>query len=111
MEGLSWCCRNVTYPGAGSTGLLRWGLGCRGGFHTLTHVTRWVSVAWACLIIPTPSPPAGRRTLAVVTKLDLMDAGTDAMDILMGRVIPVKLGIIGVVNRWAVGWRSLGGAA
>lgn len=32
-----------------------------------------------------------------------MDAGTDAMDVLMGRVIPVKLGIIGVVNRsvWA----------
>ncbi|XP_034259444.1 dynamin-1-like protein isoform X3 [Pantherophis guttatus] len=43
--------------------------------------------------------PDGRRTLAVITKLDLMDAGTDAMDILMGRVIPVKLGIIGVVNR------------
>lgn len=42
---------------------------------------------------------SGRRTLAVVTKLDLMDAGTDAMDVLMGRVIPVKLGIIGVVNR------------
>nr|CAG4643752.1 EOG090X01UE [Lepidurus arcticus] len=43
--------------------------------------------------------PDGRRTLAVVTKLDLMDAGTDAVDILCGRVIPVKLGIIGVVNR------------
>ncbi|KAK9501433.1 hypothetical protein O3M35_012156 [Rhynocoris fuscipes] len=43
--------------------------------------------------------PDGRRTLAVVTKLDLMDAGTDALDILCGRVIPVKLGIIGVVNR------------
>ena len=42
---------------------------------------------------------SGRRTLAVVTKLDLMDAGTDAMDVLCGRVIPVKLGIIGVVNR------------
>lgn len=42
----------------------------------------------------------GRRTLAVVTKLDLMDAGTDAMDVLMGRVIPVKLGIVGVVNRY-----------
>ena len=41
----------------------------------------------------------GRRTLAVVTKLDLMDAGTDAMDVLCGRIIPVKLGIIGVVNR------------
>lgn len=34
----------------------------------------------------------GRRTLAVVTKIDLMDAGTDAIDILCGRVIPVKLG-------------------
>lgn len=43
--------------------------------------------------------PDGRRTLAVVTKLDLMDAGTDAIDVLCGRVIPVKLGIIGVVNR------------
>uniref|UniRef100_A0A8C8HFH1 Dynamin-1-like protein n=1 Tax=Oncorhynchus tshawytscha TaxID=74940 RepID=A0A8C8HFH1_ONCTS len=43
--------------------------------------------------------PDGRRTLAVVTKLDLMDAGTDAMDALLGRVIPVKLGLIGVVNR------------
>ena len=28
-----------------------------------------------------------------------MDAGTDAMELLCGRVIPVKLGIIGVVNR------------
>jgi dynamin 1-like protein len=28
-----------------------------------------------------------------------MDAGTDAIDVLCGRVIPVKLGIIGVVNR------------
>ncbi|MGH0146040.1 UNVERIFIED_CONTAM: hypothetical protein FKN15_020404 [Acipenser sinensis] len=42
--------------------------------------------------------PDGRRTLAVVTKLDLMDAGTDALDVLLGRVIPVKLGIIGVIN-------------
>ncbi|KAG5830426.1 hypothetical protein ANANG_G00310490 [Anguilla anguilla] len=40
-----------------------------------------------------------RRTLAVVTKLDLMDAGTDAMDVLTGRVVPVKLGLVGVVNR------------
>ena len=37
--------------------------------------------------------------MAVITKLDLMDAGTDAMDMLCGRVIPVRLGIIGVVNR------------
>ncbi|KAG9510330.1 Dynamin-1-like protein, partial [Fragariocoptes setiger] len=43
--------------------------------------------------------PDGRRTLAVLTKLDLMDAGTDAVDVLCGRLIPVKLGIVGVVNR------------
>lgn len=43
--------------------------------------------------------PDGRRTLAVCTKLDLMDHGTDAYDLLCGRVIPVKLGIIGVINR------------
>ncbi|VDK45527.1 unnamed protein product [Cylicostephanus goldi] len=43
--------------------------------------------------------PEGQRTLAVLTKLDLMDQGTDAMDVLMGKVVPVKLGIIGVVNR------------
>lgn len=43
--------------------------------------------------------PEGTRTLAVVTKLDLMDAGTDAMEVLDGKVIPIKLGIIGCVNR------------
>ena len=43
--------------------------------------------------------PEGNRTLVVCTKLDLMDAGTDAQDLLKGEVIPVKLGIIGVVNR------------
>lgn len=41
----------------------------------------------------------GRRTLSVVTKLDLMDAGTDAIDVLCGRIIPIKLGIIGCVCR------------
>ncbi|KAF4109638.1 hypothetical protein G5714_008890 [Onychostoma macrolepis] len=43
--------------------------------------------------------PDGRRTLLVVSKLDLMDAGTDALEVLLGRIIPVRLGIIGVVNR------------
>ncbi|XP_055335959.1 dynamin-1-like protein isoform X3 [Paramacrobiotus metropolitanus] len=43
--------------------------------------------------------PEGKRTLAVITKLDLMDKGTDAREVLSGSVIPVKLGIIGVVNR------------
>ncbi|CAH1764959.1 24051_t:CDS:2 [Entrophospora sp. SA101] len=43
--------------------------------------------------------PEGRRTIGVLTKLDLMDAGTNALDILTGRVFPLKLGFIGVVNR------------
>lgn len=43
--------------------------------------------------------PNGDRTLAVVTKIDIMDRGTDAMELLSGEVIPVKLGIIGVINR------------
>uniref|UniRef100_A0A2S2PUU3 Dynamin-1-like protein n=1 Tax=Schizaphis graminum TaxID=13262 RepID=A0A2S2PUU3_SCHGA len=45
--------------------------------------------------------PDGIRTIAVVTKLDLIDDGTqqDTKDLLCGRRIPVKLGIIGVVNR------------
>ncbi|KAI5285542.1 Dynamin- GTPase protein, partial [Ascosphaera acerosa] len=41
----------------------------------------------------------GRRTVGVLTKLDLMDHGTNAMDILSGRVYPLKLGFVGVVNR------------
>uniref|UniRef100_A0A914QYU2 Dynamin-type G domain-containing protein n=1 Tax=Panagrolaimus davidi TaxID=227884 RepID=A0A914QYU2_9BILA len=43
--------------------------------------------------------PNGNRTLCVLTKLDLMDDGTDAKEVLMGNVSPVKLGIIGVVGR------------
>ncbi|KAI5796652.1 Dynamin central region-domain-containing protein [Geopyxis carbonaria] len=43
--------------------------------------------------------PQGKRTIGVLTKLDLMDHGTNALDILSGRVYPLKLGFIGVVNR------------
>lgn len=45
--------------------------------------------------------PDGIRTIAVVTKLDLIDKGTiqDTTELLCGHKIPVKLGIIGVVNR------------
>lgn len=43
--------------------------------------------------------PQGRRTIGILTKLDIMDAGTNALDILTGRVYPLKLGFIGVVNR------------
>ena len=43
--------------------------------------------------------PDGHRTIGVITKLDLMDLGTDASDIFQGRICPLKLGYFGVVNR------------
>lgn len=43
--------------------------------------------------------PHGLRTLGVITKLDLMDSGTNALDMLLGRVIPLRRGYVGVVNR------------
>ncbi|AMD22770.1 HHR001Cp [Eremothecium sinecaudum] len=43
--------------------------------------------------------PQGKRTIGVITKLDLMDSGTNALDILSGKVYPLKLGFVGVVNR------------
>eukprot|EP01133_Synstelium_polycarpum_P001161 gene1161-1330_t len=43
--------------------------------------------------------PEGKRTIGVITKLDLMDKGTDAMDVLTGKVIPLHLGFVGVINR------------
>ncbi|KAE8738953.1 hypothetical protein FOCC_FOCC015553, partial [Frankliniella occidentalis] len=52
-----------------------------------------------CIKMARKVDPEGERTLAVVTKLDLMDKGTDATEILTGMCIAVKLGIIGVVNR------------
>ncbi|KAF8334035.1 Dynamin central region-domain-containing protein [Cantharellus anzutake] len=41
----------------------------------------------------------GSRTIGVLTKVDLMDTGTDVVDILAGRVIPLRLGYVPVVNR------------
>ena len=43
--------------------------------------------------------PDGERTIGVVTKIDLMDEGTDALDLLQGNVYPLKLGYFGVKCR------------
>ena len=60
--------------------------------------------------------PEGTRTIGVLTKVDLMcvtlrltyalfltcifrDKGTDVVDILAGRIIPLRLGYVPVVNR------------
>ncbi|GFT20520.1 dynamin [Nephila pilipes] len=43
--------------------------------------------------------PEGLRTIGVITKLDLMDEGTDAREILENKLLPLRRGYIGVVNR------------
>ncbi|GMR32579.1 hypothetical protein PMAYCL1PPCAC_02774 [Pristionchus mayeri] len=43
--------------------------------------------------------PQGLRTIGVLTKLDLMDEGTDAREILENRLFSLRRGYIGVVNR------------
>ncbi|KAG2725543.1 hypothetical protein I3760_01G070700 [Carya illinoinensis] len=43
--------------------------------------------------------PKGERTFGVLTKIDLMDKGTDAVDILEGRSYKLRFPWIGVVNR------------
>ena len=43
--------------------------------------------------------PYGDRTIGVITKIDIMDKGTNARDVLLNKVFSLKLGYIGVVNR------------
>ena len=43
--------------------------------------------------------PFGERTIGVITKIDLMDEGTNANEILQGKVVALKLGYVGVVCR------------
>ncbi|GAU39256.1 hypothetical protein TSUD_71950 [Trifolium subterraneum] len=43
--------------------------------------------------------PKGERTFGVLTKIDLMDKGTDAVDILEGKSYKLNFPWIGVVNR------------
>uniref|UniRef100_A0A4W3K229 dynamin GTPase n=1 Tax=Callorhinchus milii TaxID=7868 RepID=A0A4W3K229_CALMI len=43
--------------------------------------------------------PPGMRTIGVITKLDLMDDGTDAKNVLENKLLPLRRGYVGVVNR------------
>ncbi|KAL6182375.1 hypothetical protein ACLB2K_043797 [Fragaria x ananassa] len=43
--------------------------------------------------------PTGERTLGVLTKIDLMDKGTDAVEMLEGKSYRLKFPWVGVVNR------------
>jgi replication fork clamp-binding protein CrfC len=41
----------------------------------------------------------GIRTIGVVTKVDIMDRGTNAKRMIMGQDVPLRLGFVGVKNR------------
>lgn len=41
----------------------------------------------------------GSRTLGVITKIDIMDRGTDASSMILNREVPLRLGYVGVKNR------------
>uniref|UniRef100_A0A8C4R9E5 dynamin GTPase n=1 Tax=Eptatretus burgeri TaxID=7764 RepID=A0A8C4R9E5_EPTBU len=61
---------------------------CKWSLHFLPHLSlSWLSVE------------KGLRTIGVITKLDLMDEGTDARDILENKTLPLRRGYVGVVNR------------
>lgn len=43
--------------------------------------------------------PKGIRTIGVVTKIDIMDRGTNAKNMIMNKEVPLRLGYVGVKNR------------
>lgn len=43
--------------------------------------------------------PQGLRTIGVITKIDIMDKGTDAKRLLHGDDVALRLGYVGVKNR------------
>jgi hypothetical protein len=56
--------------------------------------------------LPNMSCPAAAARLppGVLTKLDIMDRGTDAVAVLRNEAVPLALGFVGVVlRRWGLG--------
>ena len=43
--------------------------------------------------------PLGERTIGVITKIDIMDEGTNALDLIEGKIYPLRLGYVGVICR------------
>ena len=43
--------------------------------------------------------PKGIRTVGVITKIDIMDRGTNAKRMIMNQEIQLRLGFVGVKNR------------
>ncbi|XP_071747313.1 dynamin isoform X17 [Lepeophtheirus salmonis] len=51
------------------------------------------------LMLAKQADPEGLRTIGVLTKLDLMDEGTDAREVLENKLLPLRRGYVAVVNR------------
>ena len=51
------------------------------------------------LQIARKADPSGLRTIGVITKIDIMDKGTNAKKTLQGQEVPLKLGYVGVKLR------------
>jgi replication fork clamp-binding protein CrfC len=58
-----------------------------------------ISACTACTLRPRRRPAAPCRRAGVLTKLDIMDRGTDALPMLRNDVLPLRLGYIAVINR------------
>jgi vacuolar protein sorting-associated protein 1 len=43
--------------------------------------------------------PKGIRTVGVITKIDIMDRGTNAKRMIMNQEVPLRMGYVGVKNR------------
>ena len=72
----------VCYPGLRTVGVMvggGWGVSPRSAYN-------WCHGGYMCVCHP------GLRTIGVITKLDLMDEGTDARDILENRLLPLRRG-------------------
>lgn len=52
----------------------------------------WFKQHCKCLTPSVLTPAAGLRTIGVITKLDLMDEGTDARDVLENKLLPLRRG-------------------
>ena len=43
--------------------------------------------------------PQGKRTIGVITKIDIMDKGTNAKKTILGEEVKLNLGFVGIKNR------------
>ncbi|KAG5125146.1 hypothetical protein JHK82_031883 [Glycine max] len=70
------------------------------------QVTNEETLALASMAVASGVAPLGSSVILLVNRLqdifsclDIMDRGTDAWNLLLGKVIPLRLGYVGVVNR------------